>query len=126
MSTQSGRYHHGDLRETLLRAAERMIDGDVSRSFSLRELAREAGVSHAPPYKHFTERAELVVALAERWMADFVAEQERAVGSGDPRTDLVAVGVAYVRYAERHPSRFATVFDPTLNRPADPVSPGFA
>src|SRR5215218_4956407 len=89
-------YHHGDLRDTLLRAAERMADADVAGGFSLRELAREAGVSHAAPYRHFRDRDELLLALAERWMGQFVAAQEEATGSGDARADLLEVGSAYV------------------------------
>lgn len=126
MSTSVGRYHHGDLKETLLQAAERMIDADASRSFSLRELAREADVSHAAPYKHFAERRELVLALAERWMATFVAEQQNASGRHEARDNLLAIGTAYVRYGHAHPSRFLTIFDPTLNRPDAPATPAFA
>ena len=103
-----------------------MIDADVARGFSLRELAREADVSHAAPYKHFADRRELVVALAERWMAEFVAAQEAAGRSGDAREDLLALGGAYVGYAIAHPSRFLTIFDPAINRPGDPPTPAFA
>lgn len=125
MSTSPSTYHHGDLRETLMRAAERLIDADVSRSFSLREIAREAGVSHAAPYKHFDERRDLVLALAARWMSAFVAEQERASGTLEARASLLAIGHAYVRYAHTHPSRFQTIFDPSINRPDAPVTPAF-
>lgn len=114
MSTSS--YHHGDLRNALLAAAERMIDADVRREFSLRELAREAGVSHAAPYKHFADRAGLVEELAVRWMSDFVAAQEAVVTRRDPRTDLLAAGRAYVQWAVEHPSRFAVIFDPAVNQ----------
>lgn len=109
-------YHHGDLRRALLSAAERMIDADVRREFSLRELAREAEVSHAAPYKHFTDRASLVEALAGRWMTDFVSVQEAAATGTDPRSDLLEVGVAYVEWAAAHPSRFAMIFDPAVNQ----------
>lgn len=125
MPTSSRTYHHGDLRETLIRAAERMVDADASRRFSLRELAREAGVSHSAPYKHFRDRGELVVALAERWMGDFVAAQADARGGSGPRSDLLALGVAYVEYAATCPSRFLTIFDPEINRPGDPPTPAF-
>ena len=114
MSTSS--YHHGDLRRVLLSAAERMIDADVRREFSLRELAREAGVSHAAPYKHFPDRAGLVDALAVRWMTDFVSAQETAATGTDAGTDLLEVGVAYVRWAADHPSRFSVIFDPAVNQ----------
>ena len=113
MSTST--YHHGDLRNTLLDAAERIIDADVTRMFSLRELAREAGVSHAAPYKHFATQAELVAELARRWMADFVTAQEAAVSGADARADLLAAGQAYVGWAADHPSRFTIIFDPALN-----------
>ncbi|MCI2237677.1 TetR/AcrR family transcriptional regulator [Paenibacillus sp. TRM 82003] len=126
MTTSVQPYHHGNLRETLLRAAERMIDADASRGFSLRELAREADVSHAAPYKHFRDRGELVLVLAERWMGEFVAEQSAAVGSGDARQDLLALGAAYVRYARTRPSRFLTIFDPAVARPGNPPTPEFA
>lgn len=126
MSTSTGRHHHGDLKQTLLWAAERMIDADVSRAFSLRELAREAEVSHAAPYKHFPNRGELVLALGERWMAAFVAQQHAAVDEGDARDNLLAIGAAYVRYGYTHPSRFLTIFDPAINRPGAPPTPAFA
>ena len=113
MSTST--YHHGDLRNTLLDAAEQIIDSDLSRSFSLRELAREAGVSHAAPYKHFATQGDLIAELARRWMADFVDTQQGAVTGANARADLLAVGQAYVDWAAAHPSRFATIFDPALN-----------
>lgn len=126
MSTSQRKYHHGDLRETLLRAAERMIDTGLDRDFSLRELAREAGVSHAAPYKHFTDRREIVLALAERWMNDFVSVQRASSIPADAGANLMALGVAYVRYAHAHPSRFAVIFDPSINRPGAPPTAGFA
>src|SRR5699024_10733670 len=109
MSTSS--YHHGDLRNALLTAAERIIDADLTRRFSLRELAREAGVSHAAPYKHFATQAELVAELAQRWMTQFVDVQEAAARSaGGPLADLLAAGEAYAHWAADHPSRFTVIF----------------
>src|SRR5690606_28006986 len=115
MST-SDRYHHGDLRNALLTAAERMIDADVRRRFSLRELAREPGASHAAPYAHLPDRARLVAELAARWMTDFVDVQEAAMTGSGARADLLAVGSAYVDWAVEHPSRFTVIFDPALNQ----------
>lgn len=118
MSTLSS-YHHGDLRNALLAAAEGMIDADVRREFSLRELAREAGVSHAAPYKHFSSRDSLVEELAARWMSEFVTAQETVVTGDDARADLLAAGVAYVEWAGMHPSRFSVIFDPAVNQGPD-------
>lgn len=116
MSTSSpSTYHHGDLRNALLAAAERIIDADPARTFSLRELARAAGVSHAAPYKHFATQAALVAELARRWMADFVDTQEESVTGADARADLLAAGQAYAGWAASHPSRFTIIFDPAWN-----------
>ena len=114
MSTSS--YHHGDLRNALLGAAERILDADVASTISLRALAREVGVSHAAPYKHFASQDELRTELARRWMVDFIDAQEHAVTGTDAGADLLAAGLAYVDWAAEHPFRFALVFDPALNR----------
>ncbi|MGC0339674.1 AcrR family transcriptional regulator [Streptomyces sp. SLBN-8D4] len=58
-------YHHGDLRSALLEAAERTLrDRGTSASLSLRELARDLGVSHAAPGRHFRDKQALLNALA--------------------------------------------------------------
>ena len=57
-------YHHGDLRRTLLVAAAAAIDESGPAALSLRDLARRAGVSHAAPAHHFTDKAGLLTALA--------------------------------------------------------------
>ena len=58
-------YHHGDLRSALLAAAERTLrDKGTSASLSLRELARDIGVSHAAPGRHFKDKQALLNALA--------------------------------------------------------------
>jgi AcrR family transcriptional regulator len=59
------RYHHGDLRAALLDAAERRVRTHGVGELSLRDLAREVGVSHAAPRRHFPERQDLLDALAE-------------------------------------------------------------
>ncbi|MFF8674731.1 TetR/AcrR family transcriptional regulator [Streptomyces sp. NPDC015242] len=57
-------YHHGDLRSTLLAGAERTLRAKGAGALSLRELAREAGVSHAAPGRHFKDKQALLDALA--------------------------------------------------------------
>lgn len=59
------RYHHGDLRRTLLEAARSSIEVDGVEALSLRQLARDAGVSHAAPGRHFRDKQALLDALAE-------------------------------------------------------------
>lgn len=71
-------YHHGNLRATLLEAAERSLRENGAEQLSLRELAREAGVSHAAPRRHFADRQALLDALAESGFARLGAELRTA------------------------------------------------
>ncbi len=95
-------YHHGNLRPALLDAAERALarGGELS----LRELAREIGVSHAAPRRHFAGKQALLDALAEdgfeRLGREMAAASERA-GAGF-REQLKALARAYVRFATEH------------------------
>ncbi|WP_240742445.1 TetR/AcrR family transcriptional regulator [Micromonospora zingiberis] len=91
-------YHHGNLRTTLLAAAERSRRQHGADQLSLRELAREAGVSHAAPRRHFPDRQALLDALAEAGFARLDAELRAAAGEEfGPR--LHAVAAAYLRFA---------------------------
>ncbi len=94
-------YHHGNLRTALLAAAERTVRERGSQALSLRELAREAGVSHAAPRRHFSGRQALLDALAEsgfdRLGRELRAAFDTAGEEFEPR--LRAVAAAYVRFA---------------------------
>ncbi len=94
-------YHHGNLRTTLLELAERTVRDHGVQALSLRELAREAGVSHGAPRRHFPDRQALLDALAESGFARLGAELRAAhAGAGDafePR--MRATAAAYVRFA---------------------------
>ncbi|MFG2955890.1 TetR/AcrR family transcriptional regulator [Streptomyces sp. NPDC048291] len=57
-------YHHGDLRAALLTSAERTLREKGTAALSLRELARDVGVSHAAPGRHFKDKQALLDALA--------------------------------------------------------------
>src|SRR5664279_5896837 len=57
-------YHHGDLRRAIVKAALEILHETQSLEFSLRDLARRAGVSHNAPYKHFADKRELLAAVS--------------------------------------------------------------
>lgn len=112
-------YHHGDLREALLRAAVALIAEVGPRGFTLREAARRAGVSHNAPYRHFRSKEDLIAAVAAqgfreltRAMLDAAAPQTTAAGR------LRSSGLAYVAFALRRPEHFAVMFDTPFS-PAD-------
>src|SRR5580704_13910113 len=94
-------YHHGHLRDTLLAEAERTLREQGTDQLSLRDLARQAGVSHAAPRRHFADRQALLGALAAAGfarLADEVAAAIEAAGPDFPAR-LRATCAAYVRFA---------------------------
>jgi AcrR family transcriptional regulator len=94
-------YHHGHLRDTLLAEAERTLREQGIEQLSLRDLARQAGVSHAAPRRHFADRQALLDALAETGFARLSDEVQAAVKEAGPDFpgQLRAVATAYVRFA---------------------------
>ncbi|MCO5991897.1 TetR/AcrR family transcriptional regulator [Actinoallomurus rhizosphaericola] len=94
-------YHHGNLRTALLTEAERTLREQGIEALSLRDLARQAGVSHAAPRRHFADRQALLDALAESGFARMGEEMRVATeGAGeDCGAQLRAVAGAYVRFA---------------------------
>ena len=66
MGHRRGSYHHGDLREALVRAALELIAEKGPVGFTVAEAARSAGVSPAAPYRHFRDRDELIADVARR------------------------------------------------------------
>jgi AcrR family transcriptional regulator len=105
-------YHHGNLREALLAQAERTVRERGTQDLSLRELAREVGVSHAAPRRHFADRQALLDALAEAGFARLGAELRDAVdGAGeDFEARLQATAAAYVRFATRDAALLELMF----------------
>jgi AcrR family transcriptional regulator len=106
-------YHHGALREALLEAAlETLRQGEP---LTLRGVARRAGVSHAAPYHHFADRRALLAGVAREGM---VALRERVTSAAlveeEPRRQLLAAGVAYVRFALEQPALFRLIFSAEL------------
>jgi len=90
--------------------------------FSLREVARRAGVSHAAPAHHFGDATGLLTSLAVEAFRLLVAETEAAVaGVEDPEDALAAVGRAYVTVAAEHPGHCAIVFRNDAVDVADPL-----
>jgi len=107
-------YHHGDLKAVILAKAATLVAERGADGISLRELAREAGVSHAAPAHHFTDRRGLFTALAAqgwRMLADEL---------GSARPDFIAAALAYVRFALAHPGHYAVMFDRSVVNPGDP------
>jgi len=111
-------YHHGDLRRAIVTAALEILSETQSVEFSLRELARRAGVSHNAPYKHFAEKSELLAAvsaagfeLLTRRIADQIAR------IGNPRAQLFVILRTYIRFGVENPALYRLMFGGNLSGP---------
>jgi AcrR family transcriptional regulator len=109
-------YHHGDLRPALLRAAVEAIGQAGPAAMSMREVARQAGVSHAAAAYHFGDKAGLLTAVAAQGYRMLAEELQHA---RDARRSFLEVGVAYVRFAVSHRAHFEVMYRPELYRPDD-------
>jgi AcrR family transcriptional regulator len=105
-------YHHGNLRTALLQQAERTVREHGVQDLSLRELAREAGVSHGAPRRHFPDRQALLDALAEAGFERLGTELRRAgEGAGeDFQARLRATAAAYVQFATQDAALLELMF----------------
>jgi AcrR family transcriptional regulator len=112
MSTSNKPYHHGDLRSTLLEVADQLIDEGDAGAFSLREVARRAGVSAPATYRHFRDKEALLAAVAGKGFDDFGRALSEAVAAADD--PLAAMGLAYVRFAVARPGRFRLMYGPAI------------
>ncbi len=106
-SVRSG-YHHGDLREASLATAMRMLES--GETFSLRAVAREAGVTAAALYRHFSDRDALESALAATGLQDLLADLTDGRDLPTTPTDLGDLAVIYVDFALRRPALFRVMF----------------
>ncbi|HCP78891.1 MAG: TetR family transcriptional regulator [Pusillimonas sp.] len=109
-------YHHGDLREALLKVARETLEMSGANGLSLRELARKAGVSHSAPYRHFASRQDLLVALATAGFNELSQCLKEKEGKS-----LKAMGQAYVAFAIANPALYKLMFSPELDRKQPPL-----
>lgn len=104
-------YHHGDLRAALLAAAESELTEKGVEGFSLRSVAKRAGVSHAAPSHHFGDTNGLLTALAAEGFRRFQATLDaREEGATDARDKAVRAGLGYLEFALARPALFRLVF----------------
>jgi AcrR family transcriptional regulator len=111
-------YHHGDLKRVLVDTAVAMLGEDGGWQFTLREVARRAGVSHAAPYKHFADKNALlaeVAALGFRRLRDAFVEGART-NMGSPRAELLAAAHTVIGFGMANASLYRLMFGPTVDK----------
>jgi AcrR family transcriptional regulator len=115
-------YHHGNLKETLVRAALELIAEKGPAGFTFADAARWAGVSPAAPYRHFRDREELLADIARRGFEQFSAALAKAWDEGRP--DVMSafdrLGKTYLDFAKREPSYYSAMFEAGVALDTDP------
>lgn len=119
MSTS--KYHHGDLRQSLIKAGGALLREHGVAALTLRGTAREAGVSATATYRHFADKEALLTAIAADGFAALEAALRAADQHPDDRTALRQQGVAYVQFAIANPNLVRLMFSGTIDRAA--ISP---
>ena len=115
-------YHHGNLRAELLAQAEKVVAAGGVDALSLRSLAREIGVSHAAPSRHFPDRHALLDALAAEGFRRLDLDLRRASRGAESFEDrLEATAHAYVRFAGLHPALLELMLARKHRDPSDEV-----
>jgi AcrR family transcriptional regulator len=106
-------YHHGNLKEALIRAALELIAAKGPSGFTFAEAARSAGVSPAAPYRHFRDREELIANVARRGFELFEAALVAAWKDGMPDTFTAfeRLGRAYLEFARSEPAYYSAMFE---------------
>jgi len=127
MSWKEGRgergYHHGNLKEALIRAALELIAKKGPAGFTFAEAARWAGVSPAAPYRHFRDRDELLADVARRGFDQFETVLARAWDGGRP-TAFAAfdrLGKAYLHFARTEPAYYSAMFEAGIPLETNPA-----
>jgi len=115
-------YHHGNLKEALLRAALQLIAEKGPAGFTFAEAARFAGVSPAAPYRHFRDRDELMANVALRGFQQFEVALARAWDGGRPDAlaALDRLGKAYLGFAQAEPAYYSAMFEAGIPMSASP------
>jgi AcrR family transcriptional regulator len=114
-SSESAPYHHGDLRRSLIDAALALVTEGQDWTFSLREVARRAGVSHNAPYNHFADKRDLLAAVAATGFAQLGERIVAAIsGIENAQAALVKSALAYLTFGVENPAHYRLMFSSAL------------
>ena len=114
-------YHHGDLKNAMIKAGADILSREGVSALTLRKVAQKAGVSHAAPYAHFTDKQALIAAISTEGYKKLyeqiaqVAEQYRS----DPLRRFVEASWAYVQFALDEPDHFKVTLSGMIEKEQD-------
>jgi len=99
-----------ELRDSCVAAAREVIARAGIENLSLRDVARQLGVSHQAPYKHYRSRDHLLAEVMRRCFEQFAAHLDARQHFDDPHRDLESLGRQYLNYAKQHPLEYQLMF----------------
>lgn len=111
-------YHHGDLKNALIKAGISILAKDGVSGLSLRKVASKAGVSHAAPYAHFADKQALIAAISTEGYRRLYERIEAAIAGyeSDPLRQLVEAAWTYVDFALTDPAHFKITFSGVIEK----------
>src|SRR5215211_5821521 len=114
----SKKYHHGDLKNALIKSGIEILSKEGIEGLSLRKVAQRAGVSHSAPYSHFPDKQSLIAAISTEGFKRLYNDLDAAVSfhQGDPRRQLQEGAWAYVQFAMNNTDTFKIMFSGVLEK----------
>jgi AcrR family transcriptional regulator len=115
------KYHHGDLKNALIKAGVEILSKEGVGGLTLRKVAKRAGVSHSAPYAHFKDRQSLIAAISTEGFRQLYEQLNAAfyAHADDPEAQLVESAWAYVQFAMNNPDTFKIMFSGVLEKEKD-------
>lgn len=116
MPVKKDNYHHGDLRTALIDAASELIVDSGPKALTIRAVAKQVGVSHGAPYRHFNDKDDLLVAVVERGfeLLEEAMSNAKGAASDSPLDQFAASGEAYFSFARSYPAYYRAMFSGDL------------
>src|SRR5512136_3240274 len=114
-------YHHGDLKNALIKAGADILSKEGVSALSLRKVAQKAGVSHAAPYAHFADKQALIAAISTEGYKKLYEQIAQVAGQyrSDPLRRFVEVSWAYVQFALDEPDQFKVTLSGMIEKEQD-------
>ncbi len=114
-------YHHGDLRNELIEVGAKLLIEQGLEVFSLRKVAKEIGVSHAAPYRHFKDKEDLIVEISNKGIEEFYNALAKPFYEykNQPKLQLIELGKAYIKFAIDNPYLMKILFFSDLKKKID-------
>ena len=114
-------YHHGDLKNALIKAGVEILAREGLGGLSLRKVAKQVGVSHAAPYSHFADKQALIAAISTEGFKQLFFQIEEIIKSHyeEPKILLTETAWAYIQFALNEPDRFKLMFSSVLEKEKD-------